>query len=545
MFSVTRSQMRTHLAALVAILLIAMPAALHAEVDVVELTVQDIQAGYSAGDFTAVELVESYLDRIAEYESTYNAFISMNPDALSIAAEVDAALASGGGMGPLFGVPVVIKDNIDYGGLVTTAGFAGFSSATGGVDMIPDDDAAVVTRLRDAGAIILGKTNLPDFAFSGTRTYSSVAGTTFNPYNLDKAPGGSSGGTATAVNASFATLGFGTETGGSIENPSSAQALVGVKPTFGLVPLEGVVPIDATYRDVVGPLARSVYDAAAALDVISGPTPEDYNTYASAGHIPAGGYTAGLTDTALEGKRFGLVGLGWRRSFLPLAPETEAFYQQAIADLEAQGATVVADPFAGSAFVDKYSERSGVPGLIANGIEKYLDGLGEGAAFNSREEWEAITGDTFPIGGDPLEPTAIPEGDAYQAWRAELREIFSEVLEAFDLDGLFFPQAGEPIPDQVVGSNGPNDFAELPSNIINDLGVPVVTLPYAYYDDNTPFTLAFIGDLWSDADLLSYAFDLEQATQARVAPSLVPEPRLIMVGLGLFLILRRRRSTAA
>ena len=135
--------------------------------------------------------------------------------------------------------------------------------------MIPGDDAAVVERLLEAGAIILGKTNLPDFAGDGTRTKSSVSGTTLNAYDVTKAPGGSSGGTATAVNASFAVLGLGTETGGSIQNPAGAQALVGVKPTFGLVPLEGVVPINATYIDVVGPLARTVHDAAITLDIIA------------------------------------------------------------------------------------------------------------------------------------------------------------------------------------------------------------------------------------------------------------------------------------
>ena len=201
------------------------------QIDVTELTVADVQAGLAAGDFTAVDLTRAFLARIAQYESHYNAFISMNPDAIAIAERLDVEYAGAGPRGPLHGVPVVIKDNIDYGGRVTTAGWEGFSAATGGVDMIPDDDAAVVSRLRAAGAVILGKTNLPDFAGHGTRTNSSVEGQTLNPYNTDKVPGGSSGGTATAVNASFAVLGLGTETGGSIQNPASAQGLVGVKQT--------------------------------------------------------------------------------------------------------------------------------------------------------------------------------------------------------------------------------------------------------------------------------------------------------------------------
>ncbi len=260
-------------------------------IDVLELTAEQIQIDYGLGKYTAVQLTQAFLDRIERYEGHYNAIISMNPGALATASALDEEYRSNGPRGPLHGVPVVIKDNIDFAGLVTTAGFSGFSSATGGVDMIPDDDAAVVERLRRAGAIILAKTNLPDFAGHGTRTNSTVAGVTLNPYNVDKAPGGSSGGTATAVNASFAVAGLGTETGGSIQNPAAAQALVGVKPTFGLVPLEGVVPMSATV-DVVGPIAKTVMDAANLLDVLAGPTDEDPRT-AAGGRTPAPGRVCG------------------------------------------------------------------------------------------------------------------------------------------------------------------------------------------------------------------------------------------------------------
>lgn len=519
-----------------------------ADVDVVELTAEDIQAGYAAGDFTATEVTQSFLDRIATFEPTYNAFISLNPDALSRAAELDSEFATSGSRGPLFGVPVVIKDNIDQEGQVTTAGFAGFSSETGGIDFIPSQSSTLVQRLEDAGAIVLGKTNLPDFAFSGTRSFSTVEGTTFNAYNLDKAPGGSSGGTATAVNASFGVLGLGTETGGSIENPSSAQALVSVKPTFGLTPIDGVFPIDGVYRDVVGPMTKTVKDAAVTLDVLAGPSLRDLSSFASEGKIPEEGYAAGLSDTSLEGKRFGTVGLGWRRSFLPLDPATEAFYEQAIADLEAEGAEVVEDPFAGSGFVDAYSEREGVPNLIAYSVQKYLDNADAGPEFVTAATFNEASDIDLPgfFTGPPVAPTATPEGDAYQAFRQEIRAIFDEVMEEFDLDGLFFPQAGAPIPDQIVGSNGPNDFPELPSNIINDLGVPVVTLPYGYYEDGTPMTLAFIGELWSEAELLSYAYDLEQATMSRIAPTLIPEPsRLILMAFGTAMVIRRPRRRAA
>ena len=522
------------------------------EIDVVEMTTADIAAGYAAGDFTAVELTRAFLARIARYESHYNAFISMNPDALATAAALDVEYAGTGSTGPLHGVPIVIKDNIDYGGLVTTAGWEGFSSTTGGVDMIPDDDAAVVSRLREAGAIILGKTNLPDFAGHGTRTNSTVAGQTLNPYNVDKVPGGSSGGTATAVNGSFAVLGLGTETGGSIQNPSSAQGLVGVKPTYGLVPIEGVVPSNGTYVDVVGPIAKNVHDAALALDVLAGPTTEDLATFAASGHIPEEGYVAALDAASLVGKRFGLVGTGWRDDFLPLDPLTEEQYREAVEVLIGLGAEVVEDPFAGTEFVALYDERTRVPSLGTHDMFVYMQGLGPDAPFNSTEEWEALSGRAFTRGRGgggrgagrgggavaegggrgtppvPARPSATEEGDAYQAWRFQIRNLFRSVLEENELDGLFFPQSGTPnrnlVEDPERPDYAPNNWAEIPSNIINDLGVPTVTVPFGYFEDGTPFVLALIGDMWTEAELLSYAYALEQATLARVAPVLEEKP---------------------
>ncbi len=507
------------------------------EIDVVEMTTVDVLAGYAAGDFTAVELTRAFLARIARYESHYNAFISMNPDALAIAAALDVEYAGSGPRGPLHGVPVVIKDNIDYGGLVTTAGWEGFSSAAGGVDMIPDDDAAVVTRLRAAGAIILGKTNLPDFASHGTRTNSTVAGQTLNPYNVDKVPGGSSGGTATAVNGSFAVLGLGSETGGSIQNPASAQGLVGVKVTYGLVPIEGVVPLSGTYVDVVGPIAKTVYDAAVTLDILAGPTTEDLATFAASGHIPEAGYAAALDGASLEGKRFGLVGTGWRDDFLPLDPLTEEQYREAVDVLTSLGAEVVEDPFAGTGFVELYDERTRVPSQGTHDMFLYLQGLGPNAPFNTVEEWEALSGREFRRGRGgrggqggpstppvPARPSATEQGDAYQAWRYSVRNLFRRVLEENDLDGLFFPQAGAPnrnlVEDPERPEYAPNNWAEIPSNIVNDLGVPTVTVPFSYYDDGTPFVLAFIGDMWSEAELLSYAYAFEQATLGRIPPEL-------------------------
>jgi len=507
------------------------------DIDVVELTVEDIQAGYAAGDFTAVELTQAFLDRIAQYESYYNAFISMNPDALAIAMALDVEYAGTGPRSPLHGVPVVIKDNMDYGGLVTTAGWEGFSSATGGVDMVPDDDATVVRRLREAGAIILGKTNLPDFAGHGTRTTSTVAGMTLNPYNVDKVPGGSSGGTATAVNGSFAVLGLGTETGGSIQNPASAQGLVGVKPTYGLVPIAGIVPLSGTYVDVAGPIAKNVYDAAVTLDVLAGPTTEDLATYAAQGHIPEDGYAAALDGASLEGKRFGLVGTGWRDDYLPLDPVTAEAYAEAVEMLESLGAEVVDDPFDGTGFRELYGERTFVATQGTHDMFLYLQALGPNAAFHSTAEWEVLTGREYGRGRrgregstppGPARPSATEQGDAYQAWRHQTRTLFRSVLEDNELDGLFFPQSGVPnrpvVEDPERPDYTPNNWAEIPSNIVNDIGVPTVTVPFSYFDDGTPFVLAFIGDMWSEAELLAFAYAFERASAGRRPPVLSERP---------------------
>jgi Asp-tRNA(Asn)/Glu-tRNA(Gln) amidotransferase A subunit family amidase len=290
-------------------------------------------------------------------------------------------------------------------------------------------------------------------------------------------------------------------------------------------------------------MTRTVRDAAVILDVIAGPTKEDPRTDAASGHLPAAGYVTGLSETALEGKRFGLVGPGWRTSFLPLAPETEELYGRAIKALEAQGASVVEDPFAGTEFIQKYRERRGARSAGRDEMSVYLEGLGDGAAFHSIQEWEELTGRVFRRGGSSREGGRQPSDSArvagrersdrftpsdsalsFQDWRAEIQELFRNVLNEHELDGLFFPQAGAPIPDLIEDPSrpdyNPNNHPELPSNIVNDIGLPVVTLPFGYYENGTPFVLAFIGDIWTEAELLAYAYDLEQAVPGRVPPQL-------------------------
>jgi len=230
-----------------------------ASIDVVEMTLEGAHAAFARG-ISSEALTQAFLDRIATYNGHYNAIIFFNPDALADARAVDARRAAGEALGPLAGVPVVVKDPMDMVGFPTTAGWSLLHSKTGGVDLMPGTDAPVVARMRAAGAIILGKTNVSILSHTGAHANGSWAGPTYNAAGREFLPGGSSAGTACAVASSMAVLGLAEETGGSIQNPASAQALVGIKPTFALVPNAGVMPL-ASMRDVVGPIARCSRDA--------------------------------------------------------------------------------------------------------------------------------------------------------------------------------------------------------------------------------------------------------------------------------------------
>jgi len=484
-----------------------------------EITVDELLKGYASGDFTAEEVVRAYLERIAKYESKYNAFTVLNPNVLEEAREIDRKRKAGEKLGPLAGVPVVIKEAVDMAGFPSTMGWEPLAPEKGGITLIPAKDAPVVARLKEAGALIIGRTNIPAFSASGTRASTSWDGDTYNAFGRQFAPGGSSSGTATAVSANFAVLGIAEETGGSIQNPAAAQGLVGIKPTFGLVPNVGVVPLGGSTRDVIGPHARTVKDAAIMLDVIAGYTPEDPKTVASIGNIPAGGYTSGLNVQALRGKRIGLFGPGWRD--VELTAETQKLYDQAIKDLEAQGAIVVPDPFAGSGFAEAVKEYGsiGVESVIYD-MQAYLERLGPDSPIKSVEELLEKTGQKpsiFNRYGDSLpDPNGTPDLSRFLKARTRLLEIFNRVMDKHGLDALFFPQMYKETPlldsDENIGATTVSE--------INVAGLPLVTVPGGYYESGAPFSVVFVGKMWSEAQLLGFAYDYEQATKHRKAPVL-------------------------
>lgn len=501
--------------------LVIRPSKAAAEVDVVGLGIADIEAGLASGEFTSEELVDAYLARIALYEPTYNAFTRMVPGVYERARALDAEYANFGPRSPLHGVPIALKDAIDLAGLPTTAGYSGWSSTAGGVDLIPATDAPVVARLEAAGAIIIGKSNLPAFAADGTRANTSFAGPTFNAYDLTLAPGASSSGSATATAASFAAAGIAEETGGSIENPAGAQALVGIKPTFGLVPNVGVVPLAGSTRDVIGPVAKTVLDAALLLDVLAGPTPEDPKTEAGIGKIPEGGYAAALDENALRGARIGLFGPGFKN--VELTPETAALYAVAVAALVDEGAVVVNDPFAGSGFTS-IVQPQGFESIVYD-FQQYLNRLGPDAAITSVKQSglfapEGFFGPFLPLLGLPPDAVdhadVLPDLSAFFAGRAELQAVMNSVMADNDLDAFFFPQMFAPVPDLF----SEDVYANTTVSEINILGTPGVNLAGGFYADGSPFSVQFLGEEFSEAKLLAFAYDYEQATQNRTEPKL-------------------------
>jgi Asp-tRNA(Asn)/Glu-tRNA(Gln) amidotransferase A subunit family amidase len=503
--------------------------------DLVELTVAQAQEAFASGAVTSEALTQAFLARIATYDPQYNAIVFLNPDALADARAIDRRRAAGEALGPLAGIPVVVKDAMDMVGFPTTAGWSLLYSKTGGVDLMPATDSPVVARMRAAGAIILGKTNIPVLSHTGSHANDSWAGPTYNAAGREFLPGGSSAGTATAVAASMAVLGLAEETGGSIQNPASAQALVGIKPSFALVPNAGVVPL-ASNRDVVGPIARCVRDAALTLDVLAGYTAEDPKTIAGVGHKPPGGYASKLDTAALQGKRIGLYGPGWRD--MPLSEEASSLYERAKAELVAQGAILVEDPFLGTGFAAL--RQSTIPDDVfdARGLEsvpydmqKYLERLGPDAALKTFAEFAAATAkeNAFAPGGvlsfmpnlpqflaclaDPTQPPDLSE---FIAVKTAYLEIFEAVFAEQTLDALVFPQ----MRNALKPLHGGGRIDETTVSEINIAGLPGVTMPAGYYASGAPFCLIFVGRMWSEADLLAYAYAYESATGHRRPPKL-------------------------
>jgi Asp-tRNA(Asn)/Glu-tRNA(Gln) amidotransferase A subunit family amidase len=489
--------------------------------DLLEITIPRLHALYAQRKYTVVQVTRWYLDRIARYDATYRSIIHLDAKAaLQEAAAQDAAGRVRTRPRPLEGVPCVIKSNTSIRGLVTNSGWSGY--VIPGKELVAPADAPVVAKLRAAGAIILGQTNMPDFAASDT-TISSVYGRTGNAYNPDFSPGGSSGGSATAVSANFAMFATGTDTGNSIRQPSGVSSLVGVLPTRGTTDISGIHPLDCSL-DNVGPIARTVEDAATVLDVMRESSSRD------------GALASSLRRDALAGKRFGVPafvlndaasdGRAGGPRWVPLDSETRVVFMRAVDELRRAGATAIVDEgLLPNTFLNVVQgvDTSRVRG---EGLKAFLRDYGP-ALYHTPLEYALTVGSPIPayIAGTAAD-TGRSASDAMATLarqRAAAVAEYEAALTAHGLDGLVYPAVQTPANDELLPlrsgrrSEGPHSETAW----VNVLGVPAVVVPAGYHPGGMPFGLEFSARSGQDAALLSWAYAFEQQTRLRKPPALV------------------------
>jgi amidase len=511
---------------------VSLPAADGTVFPVEEATIAGLEAAYLSGQTTAYAVTRAYLDRIAAYDKRgplINALITVNPHALEEAGRLDAALkATGKPVGPLHGIPVIVKDNVDVAGLPMTSGFQGWKN------YYPPEDAPVVKKIRAAGGIILAKSSLSEFARGGGDNINSVvSGFSRNPYNTAFATGGSSGGTGAALAASFGVVGIGTDTGGSVRMPSAHNALAGLRPTVGLVSRTGMVPLNSV-RDTPGPMARSITDMAILLDVIVGPDPEDAATARAAGHLTAT-YTDSLKKDALKGARLGVL----RQAFTPRVadPRIIAHFETTLAEIKAAGAEVV-DPFVVPE-LDAIPLPPQTPARFKDDLTKWI-AKHPGVPFPSVK---AIADSKLvhpvhqagfdeaaaakPVDEDPATIEGAKNEQRY-------RDAFTAAMGAGRIDAVVFPTWAQlpaingdrntqliaepkPAPDA-----GPTALGSSLTFIGSSLQWPALSVPSGYLGEGLPQGLQILGRAWDEAKIVSYAYAYEQATHYRMPPPTVP-----------------------
>jgi amidase len=526
--------------------------------DLMEIDIPHLHALYAAHRYTVSQVTCWYLARILRYNGVYRAVQTVDAaGALAVAAAEDAD-AKGTGHGPLWGVPMVIKANTAVKGLPDTDGWEGFTLA--GHALVAATDATVVARLRMAGAVVLGITNMPDFAASDTNR-STAFGRTGNAYDVRFSPGGSSGGTVTAVTSNEALLGTGTDTANSIRMPAGTSSVVGLLPTRGLVSIAGIAPLD-WLLDNTGPIARNVTDVAIALAVMNGngkpEDPLDFRTLAAgltAGFESAqlGPYLPYLKRDALKGKRFGVpafiltgdTGFGVSRPTATgngMRPETRALFMKTLDQLRAAGAEVVIDE---TLLPDAFAQIVRLVNTSAyrlDGTNQWLGAFGS-PQYRSAAAYERAVGSPLPtvITGipnpqapvNPARPQRPPvpqvefakDADAEKNYTGPQRRALAAYVAAMDrlhLDGLVYPSAQMPPPDETMPQDG--EISSGPhSNTgwVNRIGVPAVVVPAGFYASGLPFGLEISARPWRDGDLLGFAYGYEQATKMRRPPVLV------------------------
>ena len=479
--------------------------------DVMERSIVELKVALEAGEVTSRELVDGYLMRISAYDRHgpgLNAMLTLSDRAHAEADELDAERAEGRVRGPLHGIPVVVKDNYDTADMPTTAGAIGLATS------VPPDDAFQVRRLREAGAIVLGKTNMHELA-RGITTVSSIVGQTRNPYDPARNPGGSSGGTGAAVAASFAAVGMGSDTCGSIRIPSAHHALVGLRGTRGLASGDGIIPLSTT-QDIGGPLARSVEDLAITLDVTVGLDPADETTRRSEGRIPVT-FRDALDPRGLGGARVALLEelLGDTAAERPVRRVIEA----AAEEMEAGGAEMIE---IGETDFGSLLQDASVIGLeFKFDFDRYLANT-PSAAVRSLAELVELGLYHEVLGSGALQASLDVETldtDEYRERRArrdEVRSAVETLLDEYELTALLYPtirQTARPVGQRQPGSNCALSAIS---------GLPAITVPAGYAEDGMPVGLEMIGREFAESDLIRLAYAYEQATDHRKPPHSTP-----------------------
>jgi amidase len=516
---------------LVAVLVAACLAPLSARkpLDLDFATIADLNAAFSAGTLTAERVTQMYLARIDAYNlrgPNLRAVITVNRKALDTARALDAERKAKGPRSPMHGIPVILKDNIDTADMPTTGGSLLLEGS------VPPDDAFLVKKLRDAGAVFIGKANMSEFA-SGA-AHSSLGGLMRNPHDLLRTPSGSSGGTGIAIAASFASVGLGTDTGGSIRGPSTSNGIAGLKPTHGLISRDGIIPLALSF-DTAGPMARHVYDLAVALSVMTGIDPADAATAKSKGRFETD-YTRSLKADALKGARLGIA-----RDFLGADTEVDWVVDASLDIMRSSGATIVEVRLprwlldAKGEFYNaiRYPEFTAqVADYLATlgpqypkNIEQLIaratrvttlrdDGAGPHPGRWGLMRREAASGAVTDAGYVAVRDHALPL----------VRDILEGVLVSQKLDAIVYPTSSRRPGLIAAPPEVPGGTATSASNLANLSGYPDLIVPAGFTSDDLPVGLSFLGTAFSEAKLLALGYSFEQASKARRLP--VHTPRL-------------------
>lgn len=511
----------------VASLLAADPLSAQRTVDLDAITIAEVNAAFAKGTLTSERLVQLFLARIQAFDRQgpmLRSVIAVNPKAIETARALDAERKSKGPRSALHGIPIVVKDNIDTADMPTTGGSVMLEGS------VPPDDAFVVKKLRAAGAIVIAKANLSEFASAAT--HSSLGGQILNPHDLTRSPAGSSGGTGVALAAAFAMAGLGTDTGGSVRGPSTNNGIAGLKTTMGLVSRDGVIPLALSF-DTVGPMARHVYDVAATLNVLVGVDPADGSTQAAEGRAPID-YTQSLRADALKGARIGVA-----RDFMGQDEDVDWVMEASLDTMRRLGATVV-DVRLPRWLLDAKGEYYTTVRFreFVVQIAEYLATLGPSYPKTLEqliERARRVNGPR-PDGASPnparwslmLRESASGTLADYQYTAVRdhalplVRAILTGVLTANKLDAIVYPTDGRRPQPMAPPSGTPGGGAASAANLANLSGFPDLIVPAGFSTDALPIAISFLGPAFSESRLLALGYSFEQATKARRLPRHTP-----------------------